>query len=120
MKNLTYQIAFTIEPPPLTPGVSLCPSFDLNSSSLHKNFTDDTYYLELTNNLTDRVLSPPKLLLNCARKFTLIAVHVLDIYNLTNADRSRMAQFPLRLVNLKSLEVNRVYELPVFMFYHGP
>jgi hypothetical protein len=115
-KSLPYTIPFTLDLPPVTPGVSLCPFFDL-SGSLSRNFTDDSYLLEITNNFTDRVISTPTVHLKCSQLFTLVALQALDLHNITVSNHSRMASFPLRVSNLRDLEADREYEIPVFMYY---
>ena len=74
--------------------------------------------LEITNNFTDRVISSPTVHLKCSQTFTLVALHALDSDNITaSKDRSLMASFPLRLGNLRDLEPEREYVIPVFMYY---
>jgi hypothetical protein len=100
----------------VTPGISLCPFFDL-SGSLPRNFTDDSYLLEITNNFTDRVISSPTVHLKCPQNFNLVGLQVLDLHNITFSNHSRMASFPLRVSNLRDLEADREFEIPVFMYY---
>ena len=47
-----------LEPIPMTVGVGLCPSLDFSSNyALKKNYTDDNYYVTVTNDFSDIYIS---------------------------------------------------------------
>jgi len=51
----------------MTQGIGLCPSYDFSGAaqSLKKNFSDDTFYMILTNDYSDIFISQPSLKNNC-------------------------------------------------------
>jgi hypothetical protein len=112
-----------LEPIPMTVGVGLCPSYDFSGNyALKKNYTDDNYYVTVTNDFSDIYISQPSLKLNCQRQAQLLSVYFTD-----ESDGQLLNTPPLMQIlnqgikidgsKLSSLDFDTDYRIAVYMYY---